>query len=149
MELENIEICSIPRKVANLINIFCHICISKAFMLIKISKLSLQVMFRGKSTKLSEEEVKTSFQPLLESGWVRNTDSTRDVLEKKFVFKDFISAFGWMTQVALRAEKMNHHPEWFNCYNKVDVVLTTHDCQGLSVKDFKLAQFMDKAFSSE
>ena len=147
MKLE-VKSCSIPRKVANLINIFCHICISKAFMLIKISKLSLQVMFRGKSTKLSEEEVKTSFQPLLESGWVRNTDSTRDVLEKKFVFKDFISAFGWMTQVALRAEKMNHHPEWFNCYNKVDVVLTTHDCQGLSVKDFKLAQFMDKACSS-
>ena len=69
-------------------------------------------------------------------------------MEKKFVFKYFISAFGWMTQVAIRAEKMNHHPEWFNCYNKVHVVLTTHDCQGLSAKDIKLSQFMDKAWSN-
>ena len=48
-----------------------------------------------------------------------------------------------MTRVALKAEKMNHHPEWFNCYNKVEVVLTTHDCQGLSEKDIRLSMFMD------
>ena len=105
--------------------------------------LLLQVIYRQKSTKLGEEELETVLKPLLLSGWARATEHNRDAIEKKFNFKDFISAFGWMTQVALKAEKMNHHPEWFNCYNRVEVALTTHDCQGLSVKDIKLAQFMD------
>ena len=60
-----------------------------------------------------------------------------------FEFKDFIEAFGFMTAVALLAEKQNHHPEWSNVYNKVDVTLTTHDAGGLSALDIKLAQFMD------
>ena len=105
--------------------------------------LLLQVIYRQKSTKLGEEELETVLKPLLLSGWARATEHNRDAIEKKFSFNDFISAFGWMTQVALKAEKMNHHPEWFNCYNRVEVVLTTHSCQGLSVKDIKLAQFMD------
>jgi len=104
---------------------------------------SRKVFFRAKSTKLEAEELDTALTPLLSNGWARKSDGARDVLEKKFVFKDFNSAFGWMTQVALKAEKMNHHPEWFNCYNRVEVVLTTHDCQGLSVKDIKLSTFMD------
>nr|XP_033783394.1 pterin-4-alpha-carbinolamine dehydratase 2 isoform X3 [Geotrypetes seraphini] len=53
-----------------------------------------------------------------------------------------------MTRVALQAEKMNHHPEWFNVYNKVQITLTTHDCGGLTKKDVKLAQFIDKAAAS-
>lgn len=86
-------------------------------------------------------------KPLFTNGWTRQNDGARDVIEKKFVFNDFNSAFGWMTRVALKAEKMNHHPEWFNCYNRVEVVLTTHDCQGLSVKDIKLSTFMDDSLS--
>lgn len=61
-------------------------------------------------------------------------------LEKTFRFADFVSAFGFMTQVALRAEKRNHHPEWYNVYNVVRIQLSTHDVGGLSNLDFALAQ---------
>lgn len=76
------------------------------------------------------------------SGWIRSQN--RDAIEKKFKFKNFNAAFGFMTKVALMAEKMDHHPEWFNVYNRVNVTLTTHDAEGLSHKDIKLARFMDK-----
>jgi 4a-hydroxytetrahydrobiopterin dehydratase len=66
-----------------------------------------------------------------------------DKLVKTFKFKSFIRAFGWMTQIAIWAEKLNHHPEWFNVYNKVEVKLTTHDAGGISELDFKLAAKMD------
>lgn len=68
----------------------------------------------------------------------------RDAIEKKFVFSNFNEAFGWMTRVALVAEKMNHHPEWFNVYKSVSVVLATHDADGLTQLDVKLARTMDK-----
>ncbi|XP_065411102.1 pterin-4-alpha-carbinolamine dehydratase 2 isoform X2 [Chrysemys picta bellii] len=58
------------------------------------------------------------------------------------------TAFGFMTRVALQAEKMNHHPEWFNVYNKVQITLISHDCGGLTKRDVKLAQFIDKAAAS-
>ncbi|XP_043409085.1 pterin-4-alpha-carbinolamine dehydratase 2 isoform X3 [Chelonia mydas] len=58
------------------------------------------------------------------------------------------AAFGFMTRVALQAEKMNHHPEWFNVYNKVQITLISHDCGGLTKRDVKLAQFIDKAAAS-
>ena len=64
-------------------------------------------------------------------------------LQKQFVFKNFIQAFGWMTQVAMHAEKLIHHPEWFNVWNKVDVKLTTHDAGGLSELDFKMIKRME------
>jgi 4a-hydroxytetrahydrobiopterin dehydratase len=67
-------------------------------------------------------------------------------LLKTFKFKSFIRAFGWMSQIAIWAEKLNHHPEWFNVYNKVEVQLTTHDVGGLSQLDFKLAEKMDLLF---
>ncbi|XP_061473156.1 pterin-4-alpha-carbinolamine dehydratase 2 isoform X4 [Rhineura floridana] len=57
-------------------------------------------------------------------------------------------AFGFMTRIALQAEKMNHHPEWFNVYNKVQITLISHDCGGLTKRDVKLAQFIDKAAAS-
>jgi 4a-hydroxytetrahydrobiopterin dehydratase len=63
-------------------------------------------------------------------------------LVKTFKFKNFIRAFGWMSQIAICAEKLNHHPEWFNVYNKVEVELTTHDVKGISYLDFKLANKM-------
>ena len=105
----------------------------------------MQVIFRAKSTRLSEEELEKALKPLLANGWARKTSPARDIISKEFVFSDFNSAFGWMTRVALKAEKMNHHPEWFNCYNRVEVVLITHDCKGLSIKDIKLSTFMDNA----
>ena len=64
-------------------------------------------------------------------------------LTKTFKFKSFIRAFGWMSQIAISAEKLNHHPEWFNVYNKVEVKLTTHDAGGISELDFKLAEKME------
>jgi 4a-hydroxytetrahydrobiopterin dehydratase len=70
----------------------------------------------------------------------------RDAITRSFKFKDFNAAFGFMTRVALAAEKMNHHPEWFNVYNRVDVVLTTHDTGGVSALDLKMAQTMDKIY---
>ena len=69
----------------------------------------------------------------------------RDAIQKEFKFKNFAQAWGWMTQMAIVAEKMNHHPEWFNVYNRVQVVLTTHDADGLSALDIALAQEMDAA----
>src|SRR4030088_1321954 len=67
----------------------------------------------------------------------------RDAIERKFVFKDFSEAFGFMTRAAMVAEQLNHHPEWFNVYKTVDVTLSTHDAGGLTDLDIKLAQAMN------
>ena len=69
----------------------------------------------------------------------------RDAIRKEFRFKDFNQAFGFMSRVALMAERMDHHPEWFNVYNRVEIVLTTHDAGGLSERDLRLAAFIDSA----
>ena len=68
----------------------------------------------------------------------------RDAIARKFVFKDFSEAFGFMARVALMAEKMDHHPEWSNVYKTVDVTLSTHDAGGVTEKDIALAKAMDK-----
>ncbi len=75
-------------------------------------------------------------------GWQKSGDGK--AIEKTFKFANFPQAFGFMTQAAIHAEKMNHHPEWFNVYNRVEVRLTTHDSDGLSELDVKLAQAMEK-----
>lgn len=67
----------------------------------------------------------------------------RDAIQKSFRFKDFNEAFGFMTRVALMAEKMDHHPEWFNVYNRVEVTLATHSAGGVTALDIALARFMD------
>ena len=72
----------------------------------------------------------------------------RDAITRKFEFKNFNEAFAFMTRTALLAEKMDHHPEWFNVYNRVDVTLTTHDADGVTELDVKLATFMDMAAKS-
>jgi len=72
-------------------------------------------------------------------GWTLEQDK----LEKVFQFDDFTRAFGFMASAAIQAEKMNHHPEWSNVYNKVTVQLTTHDAGGITEKDFQLAEAMD------
>ena len=71
----------------------------------------------------------------------------RDALSKEFVFGDFNAAWGFMTRVALRAEQLNHHPEWFNVYNRVQITLSTHECEGLSTRDIKMAEFVDEVAS--
>jgi 4a-hydroxytetrahydrobiopterin dehydratase len=76
------------------------------------------------------------------SGW--SEVKGRDAITRKFVFKDFNEAFGFMTRAALVAEKMDHHPEWFNVYKTVEVTLSTHDAGGVTELDVKLAEAMDK-----
>jgi 4a-hydroxytetrahydrobiopterin dehydratase len=70
-------------------------------------------------------------------------DDARDALTRQFMFADFVEAFGFMTRVAILAEKADHHPEWSNVYNRVDVLLTTHDAGGLSARDVALAHAID------
>ena len=79
-------------------------------------------------------------------GWTEV--SGRDAITKKFAFKDFNQAFGFMTRAALVAEKMDHHPEWFNVYKTVDVTLSTHDAGGVTELDVKLASEMDRLAGS-
>jgi 4a-hydroxytetrahydrobiopterin dehydratase len=76
------------------------------------------------------------------AGWAEV--SGRDAIQKKFVFKDFNEAFGFMTRAALIAEKMDHHPEWFNVYKTVEVTLSTHDAGGVTGLDVKLAEAMNR-----
>jgi 4a-hydroxytetrahydrobiopterin dehydratase len=76
-------------------------------------------------------------------GWKAVRDGR--AIEKQFVFRDFRQAFGFMTECALAAEKLDHHPEWSNVYKKVDVTLTTHSAGGVTELDFKLAVLMDLA----
>lgn len=71
-----------------------------------------------------------------------------DFITKVFKFEDFAEAFGFMTRIAIIADKMDHHPEWFNVYNRVDVTLTTHDAGGVTQKDVTLAEAMEKAASA-
>lgn len=91
--------------------------------------------------KLSAEDRKTALARL--AGW--RDAAERDAIVKSFKFKDFNHAFGFMARVAMEAERINHHPEWSNVYNRVEVTLTTHDCGGLSKRDVALAHFMDQA----
>ena len=76
------------------------------------------------------------------AGW--SEAKGRDAITKKFVFSDFNAAFGFMTRAALVAEKLDHHPEWFNVYKNVEVTLSTHDAGGLTDRDVTLAEAMDK-----
>ncbi|CAN5312190.1 4a-hydroxytetrahydrobiopterin dehydratase [soil metagenome] len=75
-------------------------------------------------------------------GW-RRVDGGRDAIEKSFRFANFVEAFGWMSRVAAHADAADHHPEWFNVYDRVDVTLSTHDAHGVTEKDVTLAAFMD------
>jgi len=88
--------------------------------------------------KLSDSEIQEKLAQL--SGW--NIENGK--LHKNFQFQSFVEAFGFMTKAALAAEAMNHHPEWFNVYNKVTVDLSTHDLGGISTWDFELAKKMDE-----
>ena len=91
--------------------------------------------------KLTAAEKKKAMSQL--SGWKKV--SGREAIKKTFIFADFNAAFAWMSRVAMQAEKMDHHPEWFNVYRTVDVTLATHDAGGLTELDVKLAKFMNRA----
>lgn len=86
--------------------------------------------------KLSDAEVHEKLKDL--PGW----EITDGKLTREFHFANFVDAFGFMTRAAIEAEKMDHHPEWFNVYNKVTVQLTTHEADGISTRDFSLAHIM-------
>ena len=89
--------------------------------------------------RLTEDERAEALARL--PGWA--PDAARDGISRSFAFADFVAAFGFMTRVALLAEKADHHPEWFNVYNRVDILLTTHDAGGLSARDIALAEAID------
>ena len=93
------------------------------------------------ATRLEGSQRREALDTLAATGWVR--DEKRDAIRKEFRFRNFAEAFGWMTSAALIAEKMNHHPEWSNVYNRVSVLLTTHDAGGLTELDIRLARRMD------
>lgn len=88
-------------------------------------------------TKLSDEQIKKELANL--TGW----SIINGKLHKDFIFRDFIEAFGFMSTAALHIEKMNHHPEWFNVYNKLKVDLTTHDAGGITQNDINLARILN------
>jgi 4a-hydroxytetrahydrobiopterin dehydratase len=90
---------------------------------------------------LTQIERNDELLSLLNNDW--KIDDNRDAISKKFKFKSFIQAFSWMTSVAIIAEKMDHHPEWANVYNTVEVTLTTHSVGGLTKLDLTLARKMD------
>lgn len=92
--------------------------------------------------KLTGDAREAALAALAKTGW--RMVKGRDAITKTFVFANFIDAFGWMSRAALVAEKMNHHPEWFNVYKTVEVTLSTHDVGGLSALDLALAEKMDK-----
>jgi 4a-hydroxytetrahydrobiopterin dehydratase len=91
------------------------------------------------SAKMSESERNAALETV--QGWSLADD--REAIHKSFKFKTFNQAFGFMTRMAMVAEKMDHHPEWFNVYNRVDITLSSHDVGGLSQRDFDMAKEAD------
>lgn len=98
---------------------------------------SKKAVFMSRPTAIPVADALTSLH-----GWTAVTDKI--AIQKTFVFADFKEAFGWMARIALKAEQMDHHPEWFNVYKTVNVTLTTHDADGVTSLDVELAAFMDK-----
>ncbi|WP_255451563.1 4a-hydroxytetrahydrobiopterin dehydratase [Trinickia terrae] len=94
--------------------------------------------------KLTSEERATQLAQL--HGW--QAVAGRDAIHRQFKFADFNEAFGFMTRVAIKAQEMNHHPEWFNVYHTVEITLSTHDADGLTERDIALARFIDEVAKS-
>ena len=91
--------------------------------------------------KVNKPEEDSRMQELIKNGWSYLKE--REAITKEFIFSNFVEAFGWMCKAAIESEKINHHPEWSNVYKSVTIVLTTHDVNGLSEKDFVLAKKFD------
>ncbi|MDE0307261.1 MAG: 4a-hydroxytetrahydrobiopterin dehydratase [Albidovulum sp.] len=96
--------------------------------------------------RLDQESRKELLGPIFNSGW--EMVEGRDALCKRFQFKNFSEAFGWMTRVAMFAEKINHHPEWANVYGRVDVTLATHSASGITELDLRMAKKMEALVAS-
>ena len=96
------------------------------------------------ATPLNAEHLAHLLQQL--PGWAPHP--SRDAIRKHFTFKDFNTAWGFMSRVALEAERMNHHPEWSNVWNRVEIVLTTHDAGGLSMLDVRMAGHIERFASA-
>jgi 4a-hydroxytetrahydrobiopterin dehydratase len=94
----------------------------------------------SRPTALAQKDIDTRLKT--RPGW----NLEQDKLHRSFKFSNFVEAFGFMSQIAILAEKMDHHPEWSNVYNRVDVLLTTHDADGVSELDFELAEHMDRLY---
>ncbi|MFK7838787.1 MAG: 4a-hydroxytetrahydrobiopterin dehydratase [Bdellovibrionales bacterium] len=90
--------------------------------------------------RLSDPQIEKELQNL--SGWQRH--ETKHAIQKSFKFNNFASTWAFMSHIALIAEKMDHHPEWNNIYNRLDIILTTHDANGISTRDVKMAKSIDK-----
>ena len=114
------------------------LCRFKTIKHINNALLSTQTRLMSRD-KLTDLDKNTALKGL--NGW--NVAEDRDAICKKFEFKDFNEAWSFMNRVALVAESMDHHPEWFNVYNRVEVTLATHTCNGVSNLDIELAQKMD------
>lgn len=95
------------------------------------------------TAKLSNEEARAALAALPD--WT--FDETRGAIHRRYAFADFGEAFAFMTRIALAAERADHHPEWSNVYNRVEITLTTHDCGGLSARDLALARIADLAYA--
>lgn len=94
---------------------------------------------------LVDEDRQKALAPLLKAGW--NVLKERDAIQKVFQFENFIQAFGFMSQVALYAEKSDHHPEWSNVYNRVTILWSTHECSAISQRDVDAALFCDMLYN--
>ena len=104
---------------------------------------------RGKDIcgrKLSPEEIASQLSQRLGNTWELKADGMS--IYRKFMFKNFLQAFEWMTAAAIVAEEMDHHPEWFNVYNRVEVTMNTHTCGGVSMKDIEFAIAVNTLFES-
>ena len=91
--------------------------------------------------KYNDAEVRKKFSHLISKGWAFSEDKI--YVQKTFQFKSFVEAFSWMCRVAFIAEKLNHHPNWSNVYNKVDISLSTHDAGGLTELDLEFANLIE------
>ena len=92
------------------------------------------------SVDISDPELEN----LMKNDWKLSENNKK--IRKEFIFKDFITTFAFMTQIALQSEKLNHHPEWFNVYNKVQITWSTHELDGLSRQDLQMAQYCDEFY---
>ncbi|XP_072049658.1 probable pterin-4-alpha-carbinolamine dehydratase isoform X2 [Amphiura filiformis] len=113
----------------------------------RLARILYKMASSPKRIKLAGDDRAQQLKALMAKEWTEVEG--RDAIKKTFMFKNFNQAFGFMSRVALTAEKMDHHPEWFNVYNKVDVTLSTHDVGGVSHLDVTLATFMEDVVSGE
>ncbi|KAL3788397.1 hypothetical protein ACHAWO_008094 [Cyclotella atomus] len=135
---QSLRTISVPAALSTTIHhSTCHGRFSKDEPQIDVSK-------RAFATKLTVSQRSSNLNDLLTQKLPWSHLEERDALSKTFHFIDFAQAWSFMCKVAVLAEDMNHHPEWFNVYNRVEVTLTTHDCGGLSENDLEMAQKMDE-----